>query len=97
MIEVATFYVPGLYLHTDIPNDKWFIGSKRNIWGYNVSDSYGAQEEHEVLKWEEGLIYVGSMCNNYVHRIRFTVVQIILINIDGEMFWTESIWYMCVK
>ena len=56
-----------------------------------MSDQSGAQEEHEVLKWAECRIYVGSMCNKWVHRIASTVVHIILRNIDGETFLTESI------
>ena len=56
-----------------------------------MSDQSGAQEEHEVLKWAECRIYVGSMCNKWVHRIASTVVHIILRNIDGEKILTESI------
>ena len=44
-IEVATFHVPIYYLRTDMPKDKkGFIGIKRNICRYNVSDQSGAQE-----------------------------------------------------
>ena len=56
-----------------------------------MSEQYIAQEEHEVIKWSEGLIYVGITCHILVHRIGSTVVQIILININGESFRTESI------
>ena len=57
-----------------------------NIRGYNVPDKYGAQEEREVIKWSEGLIYVGITCHILVHRIGSTVVQIILININVGRF-----------
>ena len=57
-----------------------------NIRGYNVSDQPGTQEEREVRKWVEGLIYVGIMCHIWVHRIGSTLIQIILKNINGERF-----------
>ena len=48
-----------------------------------MSDQSVAQEENEVQKWSEGLIYVGIMCHIWVHRIGSTVLQIILKNING--------------
>ena len=75
----------------DMPKDKTLIEIKRNIRGYNVSDKSGAQEECEVQKWEEGIIYVGSTCHIWVHRISSTVVQIIIKNNNGERFLTEYI------
>ena len=51
-----------------------------------MSDQSRAQEQHEILKWAEGLIYVGIMCHKWVHIIGSTMVQILLRNIDGEMF-----------
>ena len=57
--EVTTFDITGEYLHADMPKDKSFIKIKRNICGYNVLDQSGAQEEREVRKRAEGLIYVG--------------------------------------
>ena len=62
-------------MHADIPKDfKKIMG---NIHGYNVSDQYIAQEEREVRKWAECLIYGGITCHIWVHRIGSTVVQII--------------------
>ena len=46
--EVATFYVPGDYLHVDMLHDIVFIEIKGNICGYNVSDLPRSQAEHEV-------------------------------------------------
>ena len=48
--EVANFYVPGSYLHADMPKDNFYIKIKSNICGYNVSDKYVEQEEREVRK-----------------------------------------------
>ena len=74
-------------MHADIPNNKrGFIGNKRSICGYNVSDKSRAQKEHEVLKWGKLPKYVGIMCRKWVHRISYTLVHIILRKIDGEMF-----------
>ena len=72
-----------------------FIKIKRSIFGYNLSDQSIAQQECEVQKWTEGYIYVGITCHIWVHRIVSTVVQIILRNINGERFRTESISHMC--
>ena len=68
--------------------DKKLIEIKRNIRGYNVSDKSGAQEECEVRKWRESLIYVGITCHIWVHRIGSIVIQIIIQNINGERFQT---------
>ena len=76
---------------------KSFIKIKKNICGYNITDKSRAQEEREVRKWAEGLIYVGITFHIWVHRIGSTVVQIIIRNINGERFRTESIQQMCGK
>ena len=89
--EVDTFDIPGAYLHADMPKDKKYISIKRNIRGNNFLNQSGAQVEHEVQKWAEGLIYVSNMFHMWLHRIVSTVVQIILRNINGEKFQTESI------
>ena len=78
-------------MHAYIPKDNFFIKIKRNICIYNAPDQPGAQEECEVQKWEEGIIYVGSTCHIWVHRISSTVVQIIIKNNNGERFLTEYI------
>ena len=57
---------------------------------YNVSDQLGTQEEREVQKWAEGIIYIGITCHIWVDRIGYTVVQIILRIINRERFRTES-------
>ena len=56
-----------------------------------MSDQSGSKEEHEVRKWAESLRYFGITYHIWVHIIGSTVVQIILRNINGEMFRTESI------
>ena len=56
-----------------------------------MSDKSGAQEEHEVRKWAEGMVNVGNVCHIWMHRTGSTVVQIILRNVNGENFRTESI------
>ena len=35
---VATFDIPGAYLHVDMPKNKKIIKIKKNIRGYDVSD-----------------------------------------------------------
>ena len=74
-------------MHVDVPKyEKCFITIKRNILGNNLSDQPGAQEERDIRKCEEGIIYVGITCHRWVHIIGSTVVQIILNNINGERF-----------
>ena len=70
---------------------KIFIKIKRKFRGYNVSDQSGAQEEREVRKWSEGLIYIGITCHIWVYRIGSTVVKIILRKINEERFQTKFI------
>ena len=56
-----------------------------------MQDQSRAQEEREVQTWAEGPIYISIMCHILVHRIVSSVVQIILRDINGESFRTESI------
>ena len=73
-------------MHADMSKDNKIIKIKRDICGYNLSDQYRAQEEREVRKWEEGIVYVCITCHIWLHIIGSAVVKIVLGNMNEERF-----------
>ena len=87
--EIATFDIFRIVFVCEYAKGlKYFIKIKRNIIGYSVSDQSIAQQEREVQKQAEGIIYVGITYHIWVHIIGSTLVKIILKNINGERFQT---------